>query len=335
MIQATAQQEFVIGIDTGGTHTRVGCFALDGTCLAATVGRGGAPHHNDDALENIRGTVADALDAGGLDATGAAALAAGIAGFVRTGSNQDGGDNARTAALVDAPGLACPKVVVNDAVIAHRGALSGRPGIVVVAGTGSMILAIDESGVETESGQLEHYAGAARHLVHDVVQRILMGECSPTDPLVAAALRHFGAADVPTLREAVLARSSNHRNTVKRAYGAFAPQVTALGERSALAGRALDDLVARTARGVRLLAPVAGPRPVPVACTGSLADAPSFRDRLARLLLATEPGALSLAPSRLGPLGGAAILALEAAGVDVDEAMIGRLAERIPSTLPG
>lgn len=326
MTQSAPQQEFVIGIDAGGTHTRVGCFALDGTRLAAAVGGGGAPHHNDDAAENIHNAIARALEDGGLDPAGAVALAAGIAGFVRTGSNQDGGDNARTAALVDAPGLTCPKVVVNDAVIAHSGALSGRPGIVVVAGTGSMILAIDEAGGETESGQLEHYAGAARHLVHDVVQQILIGDCSPTDPLLAATLEHFGAADVPALHEAVLARSSTHRNTVKRSYGDFAPQVTALGEHSALAGRALDDLAARTARGVRLLAPSAGPHPVPVACTGSLADAPSFHDRLEHLLPEAAPGILEMVPSRLAPLGGAAILALEAVGIDVDDAIIERLA---------
>ncbi|GAA1314096.1 N-acetylglucosamine kinase [Brachybacterium tyrofermentans] len=334
MTPTTPQHEFVIGIDGGGTHTRVGCFALDGTRLAAAVGGGGNPSHNDDALENIRGTIAQAIDSGGLDPSDAVALAAGIAGFERTCSNQSDGDNDRTAALVDAPGLTCPKIVVNDAVIAHRGALSGRPGIVVVAGTGSMILAIDEEGVETESGQLEHYAGAARHLVYDVVQQILMNDCSPTDPLVPAALEHFGVADAPALHAAVLARSTTHRNTIKRSYGDFAPQVTAMGEQSALADRALTDLAARTARGVRLLAPVAGPRPVPVACTGSLADAPSFRDRLDRMLVEAEPSALDLVPSQLDPLGGAAILALEAAGVEVDEAMIGRLAGRIPSAIP-
>lgn len=328
MTQRSSQQEYVIGIDAGGTHTRVGCFALDGTPLAAAVGGGGAPHHNDDALENIHGTIAEALRDGGLDPAGAVALAAGIAGVVRTGSNQDGGDNTRTAALVDVPGLDCPKVVVNDAVIAHRGALSGRPGIVVVAGTGSMILAIDGDGVETESGQLEHYAGAARHLVHDVVQQILMGDCSPTDPLLAATLEHFGAVDVPALHEAVLARSSTHRNTAKRIYGDFAPQVTTLAERSALADRALTDLAARTARGVRLLASSAGPHPVPVACTGSLADAPSFHDRLEHLLREAAPSTLDLVPSRLEPLGGAAVLALEVAAGPVDEPIIQRLAAR-------
>lgn len=334
MIQATAQQDFVIGIDAGGTHTRVGCFALDGTRLTSAIGGGGAPHHNDDALENVRGTIAQAMGFGGLDPAHAVALAAGIAGFNRSGSNQGVEYNDSITGLVDAPGLSCPKVVVNDAVIAHRGALSGRPGIVVVAGTGSMILAIDEDGTETESGQLEHYAGAARHLVYDVVQRILLGDHPSADPLVPAALEHFGAADAAGLREAALARSSAHRNTVKRSYGDFAPRVTAYAQESALADLALTDLAARTARGVRLLAPMAGTRPAPVACTGSLAADPGFRNRLDALLRDSDPDDVALVPSRLDPLGGAALLALEAAGAPVDGSTLDQLAARAGSAVP-
>ena len=201
----------------------------------------------------------------------------------------------------------------------------------MVAGTGSMILAIDEDGTETESGQMEHYAGAARHLVHDVVQRILLGDHHPADPLVTAALEHFGAADVEGLRESVLARSAAHRNDAKRTYGGFAPRVTALAGESDLAGLALTALAARTARGVRLLAPMAGSRPVPVACTGALAADPSFRRRLEHLLIETDPEALTLALPRLDPLGGAAIVALEAAGITVDDTIMDRLAARAGS----
>ncbi|WP_114853932.1 BadF/BadG/BcrA/BcrD ATPase family protein [Brachybacterium sp. YJGR34] len=328
MIQARTQDQYVIGLDAGGTHTRVGCFGLDGTRLADAVGGGGAPHHNDDARENVRGAIAAALERGDLDPAKATGLAAGIAGFPRSGSNQDGGDRGYITGMVDLEELSCTKVVVNDAVIAHRGALSGRAGIVVVAGTGSMILGIDEQGTETESGQLGHYAGAARHLVHDVVQRILVGDAAPTDPLLPATLEHFGAADIPALRAAVLARSAADRNDAKRLYGDLAPQVTALAEDSELAGDALDDLVARTARGVRLLAPVVGGTTIPVACTGSLASAPSFRGRLEQLLECSEPRRFEPVTPRLDPLGGAALLALEAAGVAPDDRAIDRVAGR-------
>jgi glucosamine kinase len=51
--------------------------------------------------------------------------------------------------------LICPRQVVNDAVIAHRGALAGAPGVIVVAGTGSMIAAITDDGTVLESGRVE------------------------------------------------------------------------------------------------------------------------------------------------------------------------------------
>ena len=84
MDQATSQDEFVIGIDAGGTHTRVGCFGLDGRCLGTAVGGGGGPHHNDDALQNVRGAITHALDSGRLDPTRAVALAAANAGHTAT-----------------------------------------------------------------------------------------------------------------------------------------------------------------------------------------------------------------------------------------------------------
>lgn len=315
MDQARTQGEFVIGIDGGGTHTRVACVGLDGTRLSSARGGGASPMHNDDAEENVRRTLARALADADLDPSGAAALVAGMAGFDRTTSPLGLRHNAAVERSVGIDGLACPRSVVNDAVIAHRGALSGRAGVVVVAGTGSMILAIDEQGADLESGQLEHYAGAARHLVHDVVQRILIGESSPADPLHAATTAYFGVDDVPGLREVVLRKSSADRNDTKRDYGDFAPQVTALAEESPLADAALNHLADRTSRGVRLLAPSVAADPVPVACTGSLASDPRFRIRLEQALSSGEPRPTELVPPRLDPLGGALLLALETAGV--------------------
>lgn len=318
MDQARARGEFVIGFDGGGTHTRVACVGLDGTYLSIARGDGAAPMHNDDAEENVRSTLARALSEAGLDASGAAALVAGMAGFERTTSPQGLRQNAAVERSLELDGLTCPRTVVNDAVIAHRGALSGRAGVVVVAGTGSMILAIDEQGTELVNAQFGHYAGAARHLARDVVERILLGESSVADPLHTAALAHFDAEDVDGLRTAVLELSTAHHNDTKRSYGALAPQVTALAERSRLADISLRHLAEITARGVRLLAPSVAADPVPVACTGSLASDPRFRSRLEQALDRAGPRRTELVTPRLDPLGGAVLLALESAGVAAD-----------------
>ncbi|MFI8775830.1 N-acetylglucosamine kinase [Brachybacterium paraconglomeratum] len=325
MDQARAQGEFVIGIYGGGTHTRVACVGLDGKRLSIARGGGASPMHNDDAEENVRSTLARALSEAGLDASGAAALVAGMAGFERTSSPQGLRQNAAVERSVELDGLTCPRTVVNDAVIAHRGALSGRAGVVVVAGTGSMILAIDEQGTDLESGQYGHYAGAARHLAHDVVQRVLLGESSLADPLHTAVLAHFGAEDVDGLRTAALELSTAHHNDAKRSYGALAPQVTELAEQSPLADASLRHLAGLTARGVRLLAPSVAADPVPVACTGSLASDPRFHSRLERALSDGEPRPTELVAPRLDPLGGAVLLALERAGVPADAAVLAAL----------
>ena len=321
----------VIAVDAGGTHTRVGCFALDGRLLAAATGGGGSPHHNDDARRNVNGAVVAALDAAGVQASDTVALAAGVAGFQRAGSNQGSADNAWAADFFSVPGLSCPRVLVNDAVIAHRGALAGAAGIIAVAGTGSMILAIDERGEEVESGQFEHYAGGARHLVHDVVQRVLIGPTEPSaDPITRAVLDHWEAHDVHELRWRILQMRDTSRNDVKRRYGALAPVVTAAAaDDSPIADAALCALATKTARGIQLLAPLVSADQVPVALAGALATSPAFRSRLGTQL-AAQPHPTLLTEAELDPLRGAAILALEAAHITLTPDVLNRLGVEDP-----
>ena len=317
---------FVIAVDSGGTSTRVACYDLHGALLSRADGPGGAAHHDDDAATNLAKTITTALHQGRLHPQDALALAVGVAGIARPGSNQGGGSAQWAASFYPLPLLHCPKVFVNDAVTAHRGALLGQPGIVVVAGTGSMVLAIDEDGTEVESGQFEHYAGGARHLVFELVHQLLLGRATPADdPLLARVLAHWGVSDLSALRGALLAHAQVHPNEVKRRYGQLAPTVTALADTSPLADRALRTLTDATATGVLLLAPLAGPAPVPVALTGSLACDPAFATRLQHSLQVPGAPRTRLVPATLGPLGGAALLAYQHAGTTPTDDVVERL----------
>jgi len=327
----TAGDPFVIAIDAGGTFTRVGCFGLDGVLLAGSRGRGGSPTHNHDAAGNVASAVSAALDSGGLDPGDAVALAAGSAGISRRGSNQGTGDNAWADDYYTFPALTCPRSVVNDAVIAHRGALVGGPGVIVVAGTGSMILAITAAGEEIESGQFEHYAGGARHLVFEAMHRLLSGSADRSDDsLIREVLAFWGAADLAELRQVVLRLGGTDREELKRRYGALAPMITAAADGSSLADSALRELAARTARGVHVLAPLVATESTErtaVSVAGSLATDPAFGSRLADALAVIGAPATRLVPPRLDPLGGAAILAYELAGLAPERIPAGRLAE--------
>jgi 2-keto-3-deoxy-galactonokinase len=100
---------FVIAADAGGTYSRVGCYGLDGRLLGFATGKGGSPYHQADAVDNVADTTTRALRAGGLDASHAVVLVAGLAMVSPSGSNQGDGDNswarddpAFTARLADA-----------------------------------------------------------------------------------------------------------------------------------------------------------------------------------------------------------------------------------------
>lgn len=194
-----------------------------------------------------------------------------MAGVRCSGPNQDSADKARSRDYPTVPGLGCPQVIVNDAVIAHRGALGGRAGVIVVAGTGSMILAITERDEEIESGHFQHYAGGARHLVFDVIERLLTIRPFPTeDPLAAAVLRYWEAADVGELRRKLLRTAGSDRGTLERRNGDLAPAATALADTSMIADAAVRALTFKTAQGIRILTPLIADQTTPVALAGAL-----------------------------------------------------------------
>ncbi|WP_350279942.1 hypothetical protein [Kribbella sp. HUAS MG21] len=311
---------YVVAVDSGGTQTRVGCFGLDGVLLARHTGQGGSPTHNHAAVQHFQSTVAAALGVGGLAAEDAVALTAGLAGYETDRANEWIGT------FFEGTGLTCPRQVVNDSVVAHRGALGGAPGVIVVAGTGSMIAAIGEDGVVVDSGRFQHYAGGARHLVYDVMQRILIGDHTADDlPLVRTVLKWWGARDVDELRRVLLGLGGQDRNDVKHRYGGLAPAVMGAVYSSPLADAAVTRLAEKTAVGVRLLAPLVDVSVVPVALAGALATAAEFGERISRFLVASSEPCISVADAVLDPLGGAALMALEAAGVPRTSQLVERL----------
>jgi glucosamine kinase len=196
--------------------------------------------------------------------------------------------------------------------------LLGRPGVIVVGGTGSMILGITDTGEQLESGRLEHYAGGARHLVFDAIQRILLGQGIDRDAaLITAILDHWQVSTIDELRRRMVDQGELDRNEVKRKYGDLAPVITGAVESSPLAAAAVSALASRTAQGVRLLAPLIGTDPVPVALTGSVATATGFVDRFASAVRQQAP-MITLVPAALDPLRGAALIAYEQIGWAID-----------------
>jgi glucosamine kinase len=147
----------VLAIDAGKTDTRVGLFE-DGSPAAVRERVVGSDARH--LSERTADRVARALAAVDLPAGGVDTAAAGIAGFECISARELAG----LADMLDEAVAAESVVLASDGVIAHLGALGGEPGVVVAAGTGTVVLGWDGNGSFAKVdgwGQLLDDAGSA------------------------------------------------------------------------------------------------------------------------------------------------------------------------------
>ncbi len=143
-------EEFVLGIDGGGTKTLAVIARSGGEVVG--YGLGGSANIDDVGIpavqENLRSAVAAACQQAGLPAKPFASVFLGVAGIV---SQQDRAEIRQMALNLN---LAMPEQigVDHDCRIALAGGLSGRPGIVLITGTGSSCYGRTADGQDWRSG---------------------------------------------------------------------------------------------------------------------------------------------------------------------------------------
>jgi N-acetylglucosamine kinase-like BadF-type ATPase len=205
-------------------------------------------------------------------------------------------------------------VLAADWATAHAGALAGRPGVVVAAGTGAVALGVAADGTAHKvdgDGYLFGDAGGGWWIGRaalDVVLRDADGRVA-APALAAAARARFG----PDLRAAVwrLYGAAHVVDAVAR----FAPDVIALADDGDEEARrivlaAATELAASAAAAARDL-----PAPVDVAVTGRLLDAEAALGRAFHGALASALPASRLVAAAGGALDGAVAIASRGAGI--------------------
>jgi N-acetylglucosamine kinase-like BadF-type ATPase len=140
---------YVLGVDGGGSRTRAAITDDTGRLLGS--GEAG-PSNFDDvgvarARENIAAAVAAARAAAGVGAPFAAAFL-GLAGVVSERDRETVRGMARDLGLAPPEALG----VDHDCRIALAGGLAGRPGVVLIVGTGSSCYGRDQGGRAWRSG---------------------------------------------------------------------------------------------------------------------------------------------------------------------------------------
>lgn len=143
-------QNYIIGIDAGGTKTTACAFSMSGELLLTTTSSFGNVTLNfNEAIKNIRSAVDEIISS----------LGDGYSMIVLGGSGIETGDN---KALVRFSLGECYQdnvYVTNDAMLALYSALKGKNGILIIAGTGSI-------GYLKHGDQLHRFGGWG-HLIND------------------------------------------------------------------------------------------------------------------------------------------------------------------------
>lgn len=148
--------KYVIGIDGGGTKTAYACADENGRILAQSVeGSISYREHGYDGMETrLREGVDHVLKDAALTLSDIDAIAIGIPCY---GENKEA--DVRIEAICKDLFAETEVIPVNDAIVGYYGALSGRCGINIVSGTGSIACGSDASGRTARSGGWsEHFS---------------------------------------------------------------------------------------------------------------------------------------------------------------------------------
>jgi glucosamine kinase len=188
--------EVILAIDGGGSRTR--CLAIDRT--GGIIGRAesGPANHllvdREIVISSLSEAIDGALRRGGVSRSEIACLSAGMAGV-----DYDGTGAAEMEAVFRALGFA--ELVINgDMVIAHAGALGGRPGVLALAGTGSVVLGIGADGSRIKVGGWGPVYGDEGS-AYDIAQRALRAAAraydgrGPQTELLEAMIDALGLGD--------------------------------------------------------------------------------------------------------------------------------------------
>ncbi|PYI57280.1 BadF/BadG/BcrA/BcrD ATPase family protein [Paenibacillus flagellatus] len=314
----------VIGMDGGGTHTRVMVADCEGNVLAY-VEKGASSIRKDlQAMQNVREALEEALLQAGRDISEVMALTAGMAGL------DSESDLEWVLPMTALDGLDCPKQHVNDAVVAHSGALLSEPGIIVISGTGSIIFAMNENGRAIRNYDAHHYAAsAARFLSYDATFELLAGNVDDSDQdLVDEMLRFWEAPSVEELTQLALQGFVADRRERNRKFAQLAPAITeaAMGG-SRLARTVCDRAVHQIVVGVEIVASRFSGSEVAVALIGSVVNSDYFQRQLTSALKTGNNKRYRLVPPVFSPVAGAVLMALKQLGLTPGQAVLQRLGQ--------
>ena len=263
--------DLVVGIDGGQTALKCALATRGGILLGQ--GQGGGLLHlaQEGGPERFRQALKEALRAtwaaAGLEPRPVAVLAMGLTGVTSADTPE-----AALAAQLAAGFIKAAKIIAeNDAMAALKGAHAGQPGIICIAGTGSITLGIDRRGQLERAGGwgwLLGDEGSAFWIGREGLRAALRAQegWGPTTALLPAFQAHFQVEKLIQVKRVVFSAGFGAQG-----FAALAPLVADAAENGdSAAGDILGQAGQELAASVRAVARRLdfGLKPVPVAPVG-------------------------------------------------------------------
>ena len=307
-----AAEVHVLGLDAGGTKTV--CLLADGRGAILGRGRGGGANLQAAGELQVEKVLHDVMEEA-LDGTDLAptAICLGIAGVDRPD------DAAVVRAIMKRIGYKARVLVVNDALVALEAGAPGRPGVVIISGTGSIAYGRNASGQAARSGGWGYVLGdeGSGYWIGRAALRAVLREADQRGPrtsLTPLLLDHFGVSQAQGLIHQVY-----HSNLKPAAIGALATCVqNAFGDGDEVAAgilhgavRELEAAAISVARRLELTG-----TPFPFILAGGIFRAvPWLEQELSRRLPVASPNSRAELLTREPAEGAVAFALQEARGV--------------------
>lgn len=315
-------EDLFLGVDGGQSHTEAIVANSTGNILGR--GRGGPSNHADEpgGRERLQSAVTDSVGEG-LRAAGLAQWAQVhfvSAHFAMTGGADFKEDVIRS--LVHARDLA----VGHDAPAALAGASGCRPGIIIIAGTGSVAYGESATGACAHAGGFGYLfgdEGAGFGIALQAVRRAAQAQdgLSHATPLLHLALDYFKVSDIHKLVRAVYSGQLRRDE-----FAAFAKAVCGAASEVAEARLIIEEgtrSLAALALAVAQKLKLPG-KEIEIFCAGGM-----FRDtffvRSFEVALQESLPHARIGASRFAPVLGALLLAYRAAGIPADKTILSKL----------
>ncbi len=204
-------------------------------------------------------------------------------------------------------------LLMHDAPIAHAGALAGEPGVVVIAGTGSVVYALDEHGESRMLGGWGYLfgdEGSAFSIARDALALVMTAEDNGDSSLREEARAACDFFATGSLRQ--VARAVYSGELTRERLAAFTPVAIRFGRFRKIAEEGADRLATLAHR---VLATMKEPR---AALTGGLFADADFYEGVRGGILAAIPSA-QVGRARCEPAAGALLLAYRELGLPAPE----------------